>query len=93
MDEAIATRAYEDTALPIGYGQTISTTHGFALNVNTDLSWFDHIVPCGLVGVAMTSMERESGRAFDMSAVGDVVVDAFAAAFDLSVAQYAEVAL
>jgi lipoate-protein ligase B len=33
--------------------------HGFALNVNTDLSYFDYIVPCGIKGKAVTSMENE----------------------------------
>ena len=39
------------------------TMHGFALNVCGDLSPFDHIVPCGINNIAMTSMERETGRA------------------------------
>jgi len=35
------------------------TTHGIALNCSTDLSWFDHITPCGLEGVKMTSLTEE----------------------------------
>ncbi|CAH2225786.1 lipoyltransferase 2, mitochondrial [Pelobates cultripes] len=38
------------------------TTHGLALNCNTDLSWFDHIVPCGIVGKGVTSLTQELGR-------------------------------
>ena len=38
------------------------TKHGLALNVNTDLSYFDGIIPCGLKGKAVTSMSKEIGR-------------------------------
>jgi lipoyl(octanoyl) transferase len=58
------------------------TMHGFALNVCGDLSAFDHIVPCGINNVAMTSMEKETGRAFTVAeiagAVEKLVLDSFA---------------
>jgi len=61
------------------------TWHGFALNVNTDLSYFDLIVPCGIPGVEMTSVARELGVArADDARVRDAVTRAFAAVFDLS---------
>ncbi|MGZ5023016.1 MAG: lipoyl(octanoyl) transferase LipB, partial [Chthoniobacterales bacterium] len=45
------------------------TMHGFALNVCGDLSAFDHIVPCGIANVTMTSIEKESGRTWSVEEV------------------------
>ena len=45
------------------------TMHGFALNVCGDLSPFNQIVPCGINNVMMTSMEKETGRAFSLAGV------------------------
>jgi lipoyl(octanoyl) transferase len=60
------------------------TWHGFALNVNTDLRYFDLIVPCGISGVTMTSVARELNMgSVDMRAVGDAVVRAFGRTFGL----------
>lgn len=55
------------------------TTHGFALNVNTDLSYFDLIIACE--GEPVTSMEVLLGRETDLSAVEDRIVDHFANVF------------
>jgi lipoyl(octanoyl) transferase len=49
------------------------TMHGFALNVCGDLSPFHHIVPCGINKVAMTSMEKETERAFTVAEVARVL--------------------
>src|SRR3954463_5821851 len=49
------------------------TMHGFALNVSGDLSPFDHIVPCGINNVAITSMEKETKRAFTVAEVARAV--------------------
>ena len=45
------------------------TMHGFALNVNTDLSYFDYIVPCGIQGKAVSSLEREIKRTVPLAEV------------------------
>ena len=61
------------------------TWHGFALNVNTDLRYFDLIVPCGINDVTMTSVASElMTGSLEMQRVVDVVSVAFAAAFELA---------
>ena len=47
------------------------TMHGFALNVNTDLNYFKHIVPCGIEDKAVTSIEQELGKPQDFQEVSD----------------------
>jgi lipoyl(octanoyl) transferase len=56
------------------------TWHGFALNVARDLTAFDAITPCGITGVAMTSIAREGGTD-DVGRAGDVVATSFATRF------------
>ena len=61
------------------------TMHGFALNVNTDLRYFDLIVPCGISGVTMTSVARElQSGSIEMHAVHDAVARAFGRTFELT---------
>lgn len=45
------------------------TMHGFAFNVNTDLGYFDHIIPCGIKDKAVTSLQAELGREIDMEEI------------------------
>ena len=47
------------------------TMHGFALNVNTNLSYFDYIIPCGIQGKAVTSLAKELGREVPFEEVKD----------------------
>jgi lipoyl(octanoyl) transferase len=58
------------------------TTHGFALNVTTDLSDFAGIIPCGLPGIGMTSIERRTGRAPSLAEVAAVCAGHFGRIFD-----------
>ena len=57
------------------------TSHGFALNVNTDLSQFGLIVPCGITGKGVTSMAQLLGRPIPMDEVADAIERAFTAVF------------
>ena len=57
------------------------TRHGFAFNVNTDLSFYDLIIPCGLVGKSVTSMQAILGRAVDLREVSGKVAEHFCRIF------------
>jgi lipoyl(octanoyl) transferase len=59
------------------------TMHGFAFNVNTDLSYFDYIVPCGIENKQVTSLEKELGRKINMEEVKDKVKRNFEKVFDV----------
>ncbi|HEU4393850.1 MAG TPA: lipoyl(octanoyl) transferase LipB [Solirubrobacterales bacterium] len=58
------------------------TTHGLAVNVSNDLQPFEWIVPCGIEGVAMTSLARELGAPQDVGAFADTVAARFGTVFD-----------
>jgi lipoyl(octanoyl) transferase len=58
------------------------TSHGFALNVGTDLTHFDLIVPCGIVDRGVTSLERVLGRSVEMADVEDSMIRAFERVFE-----------
>jgi lipoyl(octanoyl) transferase len=62
------------------------TTHGLALNVNTELRWFAEMIPCGIADKEVTSLAAELGHPVDMAAVEDQLADALATAFGLIVA-------
>jgi lipoyl(octanoyl) transferase len=53
------------------------TKHGFALNVNTDLSYFDGIIPCGIEDCQITSMEQVLGKKVNFKKVQKIIVDKF----------------
>lgn len=59
------------------------TSHGFAFNVNTDLDYFQWIVPCGLRDKGVTSLEKLLGRRLDMNGVSERVVHRLGDVFEL----------
>jgi lipoyl(octanoyl) transferase len=63
------------------------TSHGFAFNVSTDLRYFDWIVPCGLRGKGVTSLEKLLGRPVEMQVAMDRVIEHFGRvfAFDMEI--------
>ncbi len=66
------------------------TMHGFALNVNTDLKYFNFIIPCGIRthDKAVTSMALELGKAVDMEAVKTKIIRHFAELFEFEIVQH-----
>jgi len=59
------------------------TMHGWALNVNTDLTYFDYIIPCGIVGKQVTSIAKELGHAIDFEESKQVLLNKFAEVFEV----------
>jgi len=60
------------------------TSHGFALNVNPDLRYFEWIVPCGIHDREVTSLAKVLGHPVSLGAVTDPLVTAFAGVFGLN---------
>lgn len=58
------------------------TKHGLAFNVNADLNYFNHIVPCGITDKAVTSLDKELGRAVDMKEVKQKFINYFSEIFE-----------
>ncbi len=58
------------------------TMHGIGFNINSDLSYFSHIIPCGIEDKAVTSMQRELGFELDINEVSEVLKEKLAIQFD-----------
>ena len=61
--------------------------HGFALNVNTDLDYFNFIIPCGIQHKQVTSLQRELGHEVNYEEAKDRVKTFFAEVFDADIAE------
>jgi lipoyl(octanoyl) transferase len=62
--------------------------HGFAFNISTDLSYFEHIIPCGIQGKSVTSLQKELGRNVEMNEVRDNVLQEFETVFHMKVTNF-----
>jgi lipoyl(octanoyl) transferase len=63
------------------------TMHGFAFNVNTDLSYYSYINPCGFTDKGVTSLEKETGYKIDMEEVKEKLRDQFGKVYNIEISQ------
>lgn len=59
--------------------------HGLALNVNTDLSLFNHIIPCGIADKSVSSMQKELGREISMADIKNKLINEFSTIFEVKI--------
>lgn len=83
IDPEIPGRARKICAIGVKASKFI-TMHGFAFNVNTDLTYFNYINPCGFTDKGVTSIEKETGRRADMNEVKEILKNRLREVFDLS---------
>lgn len=82
IDPDVPGRARKICAIGVRASRFV-TMHGFAFNVNTDLSYFNYINPCGFTDKGVTSVEKETGRKADMIEVKEIVRNKLMEVFDL----------
>jgi lipoyl(octanoyl) transferase len=83
LDESNPAKARKIAALGVKCSRWV-TMHGFAFNVNADLSYFKNIIPCGITDKAVTSMHLELGRTLDMDEVKSRLQNHIAEVFDIA---------
>lgn len=84
LDPEHPTRARKIAALGVKCSRWV-TMHGFAFNVNSDLSYFSNIVPCGITDKAVTSLHLETGRVMNMEEVKNILLEKIGFVFDAPV--------
>jgi lipoyl(octanoyl) transferase len=86
IDAAVPGRERKICAMGVRCSRWV-TMHGFALNVNTDLGYFNHIIPCGIQNKKVTSLQEELGRATDMEEVKEKLKRNFEKVFEAKLAE------
>lgn len=81
MDVSIPAKARKICALGVRCSRWV-TMHGFAFNVNTDLTYFNYIIPCGIQNKQVTSLQKELGYKLDMDEVKEKVKRNFEKVFE-----------
>jgi lipoyl(octanoyl) transferase len=82
LDPELGAKARKIAALGVKCSRWV-TMHGFAFNVNADLSYFNHIIPCGITDKAVTSMHLELGKTLDIDEVKTTLKNHLAEVFEL----------
>lgn len=84
LDPGIPGRARKICAMGVRCSRWV-TMHGFALNISNDLSYFNHIVPCGIPDKSVTSVEKELGRGLSVAEVKQKVLQNFSNVFGVEI--------
>ncbi len=84
LDAEHPIKARKICAIGVRISQLVSM-HGFALNVNTDLNYFNNIIPCGIQGKSVTSLQNELGRQVEMNKVHEIVLKEFEEVFNIKI--------
>ena len=84
IESGIAGRERKSCAMGIRCSRWI-TMHGFALNVNTDLSYFKNIIPCGIQNKQVTSIEKELGKKVSLDEIKEKLKKNFSAVFNVEI--------
>jgi len=84
LDADVRGRARKICAMGVRCSRWV-TMHGFALNVNSDLNYFNYIVPCGITDKSVTSIQKELGREVDEREVKEILRAEFARVFEAEV--------